>query len=150
MADIALVDAGRSAAKEEGHSSALDDEEQIPICGSFSAKVECSCKPCIFFFVTPYQDGGYTSSLFDSQSFQLCSIFLHPLLGIFCHSYFPSASLLTLSPRKSSFTHLSNRQHWMKVAGTQQQPIGRHKKRTHCLRVHVQRLATTASVSINE
>ncbi len=50
MADIALVDAGRSAAKEEGYSSALDDEEQIPICGSFSAKVECSCQHALFSF----------------------------------------------------------------------------------------------------
>ncbi|CAL8467045.1 g6581 [Coccomyxa elongata] len=40
VADIALVDAGRSAAKEEGQSSALADEEQIPVCGSYSAKVE--------------------------------------------------------------------------------------------------------------
>ncbi len=48
MADIALVDAGRSAAKEEGQSSALADEEQIPVCGSYSAKVGCLCKPCIF------------------------------------------------------------------------------------------------------
>lgn len=73
MADIALVDAGRSAAKEEGHSTALADEEQIPVCGSYSAKVGCFCKPCIlscdigailihFFLVSPFVLTGLSTS----------------------------------------------------------------------------------------
>lgn len=39
VTDIALVDAGRSAAKEEGQSAALADEEQIAVSGSYSTKV---------------------------------------------------------------------------------------------------------------
>ncbi len=42
VTDIALVDAGRSAAKEEGQSDALADEEQIVVSGSYSTKV-CTC-----------------------------------------------------------------------------------------------------------
>ncbi|EIE26712.1 hypothetical protein COCSUDRAFT_59229 [Coccomyxa subellipsoidea C-169] len=38
VTDIALVDAGRSAAKEEGQSDALADEEQIVVSGSYSTK----------------------------------------------------------------------------------------------------------------